>query len=210
MAYQPGVPTGNIPLNADYLNLQENFQQLNDQWLVDHVPLTTTSGTPPNGYHLNIHLVPFSTTASNPPTNYPPITPPSVNGYGQVWSAQINDGINSDEALFFLSGGNRRMQLTSNFVPTISQNGATFLPGGLILNWGYKVSTGGANQTVTLIQKFPKNFFNAQATMIKNSSNVDAIYCQTSPGVAPVGGITTLQFRDTSSGNPFFWYAIGN
>ena len=36
MSYQPGIPTGFIGLNEDYLNIQNNFTELNTQFSVDH------------------------------------------------------------------------------------------------------------------------------------------------------------------------------
>ncbi len=148
MTYQPGIPTGSVPLNQDYVNLQTNFGQLNTQFLVDHVPLTSTSGTPPNGYHTKIHMVPPSTPSSNPPSNYPPNGYTATAGYGQVFAPTTNDGINTDQTLFFLTGGNRLLQLTRNFVPVASANGYTFLPGGLILQWGTVTAafSGGASK----------------------------------------------------------------
>ena len=131
MTYQPGVPTGSVPLNQDYLNLQQNFTQINNQFLVDHVPLTSTSGTPPNGYHRVVHMVPVSTVASNPPNNQPinPADYTATPGYGQLLNAQINDGINTDTAFYFLTSANRLLQMTRNFVPIGTTIGATFLPG---------------------------------------------------------------------------------
>lgn len=214
MTYQPGVPTGSVPLNQDYLNLQANFTQINSQFLVDHVPLTSTSGTPPNGYHTDIHLVPVSTTASNPPNNQPINGYTATSGYGQIFNAQINDGINTDEALFFLSGGNRLMQLTRNFVPVTANNGYTFLPGGLILQWGQVTSTASSFQTLTFATNniaFPNNCF-AVFTQIYGSGTV-------------AGGTGTIDIRkstvsktsfqwamvtSSSQYSGFYWVAIGN
>ncbi len=208
--YQPGIPTGTVNLDEDYLNIQGNFQQLQTTYGIDHIALTDNSGTVPaglNGAHKTLHMVPFSTTTSNPPNNQPVVAPAAVPGMGELFTAKINDGASTDEALYYKSGDNGYLtQLTRNFQPTPSTNGYTFLPGGLILQWGMKVSTGGV-QSVTLPRSFPANFYNAQATMIRNSSNIDAIYCITTP---TAGVITSLQFRDTSSGNNFFWWAIGN
>lgn len=147
MAYQPGIPTGSVPLNQDYLNIQGNFTSLNTQFNVDHVPLTDTSGTPPNGYHTFVHLVPFSTTVTNPPNNQPVVAPAATVGYGQVFGATINDGINTDSALYYLSSGNRLTQLTRNIQPVTTANGYTSLPGGLILQWGTDTKSTGQSTT---------------------------------------------------------------
>lgn len=214
MTYQPGIPTGTIPLNQDYLNLQGNFTSLSNQWSVDHVPLTSNGVPPnqPNGYHIPIHMVPFSTISSNPPNNYPPATPTSVGGYGQLWSAQVNDGINGDEALFFLTGGNRNLQLTRNFTPRTTQTGYTFLPGGLILMWGLTTGipvNGTLPVTFPKIQggvAFPANCFNVSVTGIRSNSGGDGIFILSSS--VNVNGFT---FRNGSGSiTSAYWMAIGN
>jgi hypothetical protein len=209
MTYQPGIPTGSVPLNQDYLNLQANFTQINDQFEVDHVPLTSTSGTPPNGYHEAIHLVPVSTPTSNPPNNQPINGYTATTGYGQVFDATINDGINVDQALFFLTGGNRLMQLTRNFVPVSASRGYTFLPGGLILQWGV-INSPGISGTVTFSSSggiaFPSNIFNVQITQRRDGSN-------STQGMYVNGNPTRTQFSyngSTSTDDAIFWTAIGN
>jgi hypothetical protein len=203
MTYNPLVPTGFIPLNQDYANVQANFNQINSQWLVDHVPLTTTSGTPPNGYHLYMHMVPFSTITSNPTTNYPPVAPTTTPGYGILWSPQSNDAIAPDEMLYFLTGGGRNMQLTRNFVPTAAALGATFLPGGIIFNWGFKTVASSGTTNVTLKQSCPSNFFSAVALSATSGMTVTAV---STPGA---GNITVVQFSTSGSGS-FFWWVLGN
>jgi len=205
MTYNPGVPTGSIPLNQDYLNLQANFTQINSQFLIDHVPLTSTSGIPPNGYHKAIHLVPVSTTASNPPNNQPINGYTATPGYGQIFDATINDGINTDQALFFLTGANRLMQLTRNFVPVASANGYTYLAGGLILQWGNfnpNIST-----VVTFPIAFPANVFNIQLT--GSASNNSTFRNGVATGTLTNTGFTWQGTVD-SHWTPIYYMVIGN
>jgi hypothetical protein len=138
--YQPNIPVGTTNLNVDYSNIQGNFSQLNNVFQVDHTALTNSTGQ--MGYHTVVHFIPPSTTSSNPTTNYPPNGYTATSGYGQLFAPQINDGLDSDEALFFLSGGNKLIQLTSNILPVAPPNpnignipGVTFLPGGIIVQW---------------------------------------------------------------------------
>lgn len=216
--YQPNIPTGSIPLNQDYLNLQGNFQQLNIAYGVDHVPYTDTTGVPPagiTGMHTAIHLVPVSTTASNPLDNQPINGYTATPGYGQILSAQINDMIAIDEAFFFLSGGNNLIQMTRNFVPTVGsngsfpQNGYTFLPGGFIFQWGVVLNPG-ASGTVTFSTSgcldFPSNIFNVSLTQRRDASN-------SAQGMYINGALTKTAFSyngSSSSDQALFWTAIGN
>lgn len=214
MSYQPGVPTGTVPLNQDYLNLQGNFTALNNSWNQDHSPLTAQlppTGT--SGYHIPIHMVPFSTTSSNPPNNYPPTTPTATAGYGQLWSAQVNDGVNTDQSLFFLTGGNRNLQLTMNFTPNTTnnsgKNGYTFLPGGIIFQWGKVSSPSSGNNAVLFATNniaFPNNCFSVQITLERASANVNGIVIN-SNSISKTGFTAVLP---TAGSTAFYWWALGN
>lgn len=67
--YQPGIPTGVVPLDTDYLNLQGNFQQLNIVYGTDHYPFD--NATPNQGFHNLVTTPPF---VDSPPTGLPPVT----------------------------------------------------------------------------------------------------------------------------------------
>jgi hypothetical protein len=217
--YQPNIPTGSVKFNQDYLNVQGNFQQLNIAYGFDHVPFSNTSGLPPapggqSGLHKVVHLLANSTIATNPATNYP-ITPPTpVPLTGEIFTTQSNDGIATDTILWYLSEAGRLTQLTSNFVPVASNNGYTFLPGGLILQWGQVTSTSTSQQTVTFATNnisFPNNCF--------------AVFAQPYGSGNLAGSQATIQIRKSTISNlsfqwryitnsgewtGFFWVAIGN
>lgn len=216
-AYQPNIPTGTVNLDQDYLNIQGNFQQLDTSFGENHVPFSVDSVDNPAGYHTEINFVPFSTTATNPPNNYPlsPTAIPTVTtGFGQLFSSEINDGFNSDTALFFLTGGNRLQQLTSNIVPSLAINGYTFLPGGILLQWGRKTVATGTG-TVTFATNniaFPNNCWNVIAvpfyTGAATTSASQAVYIKQDT-------LSNTKFdydliASSSSIKGFFWVAIGN
>ncbi len=199
MAYQPNIPSGTVPLNQDYLNIKGNFQSLNTQFLVDHVPLTDTSGTPPNGYHTVVHLVPFATNPPTAPPNYPVVAgvngPTATVGYGQLFDVTVDDGINTDQALYYLSGGNRLTQFTRNFQPVASVTaGYSFLPGGLIIQWGTAVMNTTTN--------FPRTF--------KAGTVPVFTYGITNGGVVPtIALLNDTQFRIGGAAGSATWMAIG-
>lgn len=210
MPYQPGIPTGTVDLDVDYQNVQDNFTQLDVSFGVDHVPFSNT--TPQNGYHTSIHFNPVSTTATNPPNNDPPVIPAATVGYGQLFSCDIDDGVNVDQALFWLTGGNRLAQLTRNFAPSYTtgvfptyNQGNTFLPGGFILKWGVKPADG--LLPVTFLEQFPSVCYGVLAGR-----------SQTLPVPADsaisVGSVSQTGFALSSftvaSNLPIFWVAIGN
>ena len=230
MVFQPGVPTGSVPLDQDYLNLQGNNQQLDVSFGVDHTPFSDTSGIPPGGItgmHKAIHLIPQA-------------PPAALTGYGQLFDTTVNDGINTDQELFFLTGNGLLQQLTRNFQPVLLQNGYTFLPGGLILQWGVIQGTHGSSKSFSSGDtsgvtsgvpaftyvgagniNFPNNVFSVWTTLF---STVGALASSTSGTVAilnsngtPTAGLTFpltgFQWQYTGNSNSytyFMWFALGN
>lgn len=207
MTYQPGIPTGLIDLNIDYTNIQTNFSQLDTQFGIDHVPFSNTTGSI-NGYHESIHFNPESTTVTNPPNNYPPNVPAATPGFGQLFSCQVNDGIAADEALYYLSGGGSLTTLTRNFQPVASTNGKTFLPGGLILQWG-TTSSSSSNIPVSFSPAFPSAIYNIQVTRLHSSSSPGSTfgYWVSTSGLSTSGFTIVNNDGHTWS---YYWLAIGN
>jgi hypothetical protein len=188
--YQPLIPTGTVDLDVDYQNLQNNFQQLDTSFGVDHLPFSNQ--TAQNGYHKNVHLVPNAASVATP-------------GYGQVFNATLNDGINTDQILFFLTGGNRLMQLTRNFAPVAGTNGYTFLPGGFIMQWGRATTASGA--TITFPQAFPSAVYSIQCTVVQNTTNRHFVYVRSQN---TTGFVTTqLDSGGIAETSTFSWTAIG-
>lgn len=202
--YQPNIPTGTVNLDQDYLNIQSNFQQLETTYGVDHLPFS--NGTAQKGYHKEVHLVPMA-------------TPDRTVGYGQLFNATINDGISTDQTLYFLTGGPPEMggvgllqQLTRNFVRSLNQNGYTFLPGGLIFMWGLATGIPADGNLVISFPKitetvaFPTNIFNVQLTGIRSNNGGDGVFI--SSGSVTLNGFTIR--NGSSTINSAYWTAIGS
>lgn len=149
--YQPNIPTGLVPLNQDYQNIQDNFTQINTTYNTDHIPLTDA---PNNGYHTVVHLV-----KQSPGTV-------GVTGTFSLYEELTDDGYNTRQQLFAISGTSTPYALTRNFVPNLATlNGSTFLPGGLVMIWSNVTAVKNAEQFVTFGTAFPNNCFNIQATL---------------------------------------------
>lgn len=204
MSYQPGIPTGLVNLDEDYQNIQGNFQALDTVFAVDHVQFS--NATAQKGYHTLIHFNPVSTTVTNAPNNQPVSIPPAVTaGYGQLFSAQINDGLATDEVLYWRSGNGRLTQLIRNTQPVASANGYTFLPGGLLIQWGNFNPNSSINVTFPIA--FPSAVYNIQLT--GSASNNSTFRNGVSTGTLTTTGFT---WEGTLSSNwkPIYWLAIGN
>lgn len=196
MAYQPGVPTGSVPLNQDYKNLQGNFGALNTAFNTDHVPLTTTAGTPPYGYHTAIHLVPQS-----------PI-PTAMAGYGELYTQTLNDGINTGQQLWyqFITGTPVTINypLTRNIQPVANFSGFTFLPGGMIMQWGQ--GTSGA--PITFYSEAPfTNLFSIQITPFTAGAGLQTVI--TAPQAYSVSSTGFTVANNSGNSFVYYWLAIG-
>jgi hypothetical protein len=188
--YNPNVPTGTIALNQDYNNIRNNFNQLNITYTKDHIPFDNT--TSQNGYHKVVHMVPSVGT------------PAAVAGIGELYCRTVS----GQEQLFFQTGPGLVIQMTNGFVPVLANNGYTFLPGGIIFQWGYETAPAGAGpHTLTFPISFPSKFYNIQCTMRANSTSTNVIYPITIPQVVATPSIT---YTNTSSSiREFYWTAIG-
>lgn len=206
MSYQPGIPTGLVNLDEDYQNIQGNFQALDTVFAVDHVQFS--NATAQKGYHTLIHFNPVSTTVTNAPNNQPVSIPPAVTaGYGQLFSAQINDGLATDEVLYWRSGGGRLTQLIRNTQPVASANGYTFLPGGLLIQWGVKNAPGTSGTILFNAANidFSTSLYNVQLCLSRNSGNQSVTIDSTK-----TFDKTQFSYLSSSSGSTsLYWIAIG-
>lgn len=208
-AYQPNIPTGTVNLDIDYQNLQSNFTQLNNIFGIDHTPFNIASQS---GFHKSIHMIPQSSGS------YPPIPPATVAGVGQLFTALVNDGYNNSQALFYLTGGGNLRQLTSNFSPTATANGSTFMAGGITMQWGFVAMANTPRVSGDVVfatnnRSFAHNCFCVQLTLISitaagtNSSNNSLFIRNTT--VSNLG----FSWKCNNEGNDFsgfYWLAIGN
>jgi hypothetical protein len=198
-SYQPGIPTGSVDLDEDYQNLQNNFQSLDTYFGIDHTQYSVNNLTTPSGYHKSVHMIPQSS--------------PSVTaGFGQLYSQTIDDGVNNDQTLFWLTGGNRTIQLTRNFQPVAATNGYTMLPGGLIMQWGIVSIPSGTVTFSTNNIAFPSACFSVQLTLISKASSTsssnNSLFIDTATS-------SRTQFKWRYNGGSgdfqsFYWVAIGN
>lgn len=199
--YQPLVPTGTVPLNTDYANLQGNFQQANTVVGIDHSALTVSTNE--MGYHKSIHMIPQASITNTP-------------GFGQLYSKTVNS-YSTDQALFWDTGdGNQNIQMTSNFLPSLSAtpgfttNGYTFLPGGFILQWGLTNPSVSTNVQIIYAAQgniiFPNNTLNVTATATRSSGTFTTNF-------SVIGLLNTGFFIVNSNSSTtslqYYWQAIG-
>lgn len=200
MSYDPNIPQPNDFLSDSQGDIKTNFTALNTIFAKNHFQFA--DGTSNNGRHSTIEMVNQS-------------TPTGGGGISNLWSN--SDGTTS-QMYFMNEASNNAYQLTRaidakyiNFATNIFASGNaagagwTFLPGGLLLQYG---NTGPlatqANTTITFPVSYTVACFSVIATMNRSSTGDVAVGVNT---------LTKPSFKilNTSStaGRTAYWIAIG-
>jgi hypothetical protein len=193
--YIKGYPPDGSSLGQTKSTIRNNLDGTFETLAVDHINNNGQPGMNPAGYHNIAHFVPQGSD------------PAAITGFGQLYSKTINDYTN-DQALFWETGEGLIQQLTVNLTPIAGDTGSTFLPGGIILQWGTITTTGNQSSTVTFATlggiEFPNNCFTMQTTANSSSDSVITLN---------VSSLTNAGFsyaNTSGSTRSFFWWAIGN
>lgn len=205
--YQPNIPTGLVNLDVDYRNIQQNFSQLDTSFGINH--FTYSNATANNGKHTFVQMVKSTVIpaglSANEGTLYTK-TPSSVTNlyYSPDNSSKEYQMTATDTANFNVFGTNT-VYPSSPANPN-QKGGWTFLPGGLILQYG-TLSSPGSSGTI----KFPKAFATGVYSInISFSRTGGSTTQQTRIDSFSSANLTGFDYSSTSSNNdPILWMAIG-
>lgn len=190
MSYNPNIPQPTDRPSASQSQMLINFGQANSIFGHDHVPFN--DGTIANrGKHTYVALV---TQAADPTgANF---------SAGQM--ALYTKTISGVTQLFLRRFGNTPIQI-SNINPVGSTNGYSYLPGGMLLQWGLATANSGAT-VIPFTIAFSSSAYNVQITQIRTGSPGSI-----EPIVARTGTLTSTDFTAYNPGSPhdIYWTAIG-
>jgi hypothetical protein len=206
--FNPLVPSGLIKLSTDYKNVQNNFQQLDTSFGVNH--FLFSNGTSNNGKHTFIELVnnvSIPTTAAGEATLY------SIqNGSSLVTDIYMTPDASTNQYRFtnFNAATFAAFAKVITGINTIA--GWTFIPGGLIVNYGFvaAVLSSTKSGTVTLARPHANCFgIWAQPTYTGTAASGGAAI-----GVdLPNGALTAFNwvaFTNSSQYDGFVYITLGN
>lgn len=181
--YTPGYPPDGSSLGQTKSTIRNNLDGTFQTLAIDHIDNNGQPGSQPAGYHKSIHMVPQGTFTSTP-------------NYGQLYCKTVT-AYSTDQALFWTSGAGRTAQMTVPITLALGTNGTTFLPGGLLLQWG----------TGSGIVTFPRAFAGSVAfpTPIVTFSPTGV----STSGVVPIVKNITLSGFEVTIASGFTWMAIG-
>ncbi len=208
--YTTGIPTPPQSLGVTNKPIRDNFTVINTAFSINHVAFSDGSGN--QGKHKFLQMPTQGTSTASTP-GAPATGANEIGLYARSESGQDSDNIN----LYFRISGQAAQAgtdilMTRFLTPARVANGTTFLPGGLIFQWGSKSVSGSGTRSVdwTIAPqiKFPNATLNIQVTAFRDSS---------SPGSTfgfwvDNNSITTSGFDIiNNSGHDFgfFWTAIG-
>ncbi len=195
--------TGSIPQTGQSLgqtrdNIRDNFTNYNDTMSVNHVPPNGAGGYP-QGKHT---FAEFVVQAQSPPTTTAEVALYSrslgiPNGTPQLFLQKENQLVNTADI--------QMSRLDTGVLNAV--NGWTFLPGGLIYQWGIFAFVGAASSVNVVFAtsniSFPTNCWNVQLTGIGfnntfDVTNTDNLHFTASRSLGTLG-----------SNQSFYWTAIG-
>lgn len=193
LTYTKDIPDPPSSPSVDVPNMKVNTNSIRTIWTRDHFTFESDNA----GLHNRVQLVEISTAL--------PVGLRNV-GSGTLFTKIVSNPLEGD-LFFYRIGAGAAIQMTGPFSPNpIINPGSTFLPGGIMLQWGLFTPVAGDNP-VTFIPAFPNNIFNVQVTSVSTLGNTVVVVKSLSP--------TTAGFVATTSLLPFvpdgvFWMAIGN
>lgn len=200
--YNRDIPnTPNNP-SADQPNMKINTNNTDDLIAVDHLSFNTNNG----GTHKQVQIQKQQTTVNG-------VIPAGLIGAGfDTIYCSTTAGV--DELWFVRNALGTGIQLTGPGTPSKSSNGYTFLPGGLLIQWGQITDTSSSLTTVLFATNninFPNNCYVVMTSIYGSATGA--------------GGNGTVKIRKSSVSNTsfqyswftnsseysgFFWVAIGN
>jgi len=193
MSFNPNIPTGGQTISSTTVPIQTNFSIANTAFGVDHTPFITVTN---QGQHQKVSLV---QQAADPAAL---ATAPILYAKSTT-SNTVNNDIYFRRAS---NDGSSIVQLTTTKVnPLASTNGSSFLPGGVMIQWGQTSFVGSSNPTITFPTAFPNNPFSVQITINNSNGTVPNAWRITS--LSPSGFVANVQVTGATT---MYWMAIGN
>ena len=189
--YEDNIPFASNNPSVDQPKMQTNTNSIDSIIAVDHHTFNDNDG----GTHKQVQL------SATPGING--TVPSGLSGSYQTLYASVTNGAGE---LWLARGVSNHLQLTGPGVPVATTSGSSFLPGGMVIQWG-KISSAFKNVLTSANFSTPFNTtcFAMQGTLRQGTSGSVITLTPTST--------TTFDYYINSSSSQtisFFWYAIGN
>jgi len=198
MVYNPNIPNAGDLLSVSQGQLKTNFTAANTSFSRNHIPFSTATN---NGKHTFIEM-PIR-------AGIPAPAPGLILGEGTVYTKNTTTFTATTEATTYYTPDNtgNEYQLTrtisSKFGSFSTATGWTFLPGGLLLQWGQVAAPGSSGQVIFPVA-FTTAAFSIQLT-VQSTATTFALIDNTTPPT-----LTTFNYKTALAGVvSLHWIAIG-
>jgi len=194
MTYNPNIPQPGDFLSDSQSQILNNFSSANASFGINHVNFATATN---NGKHKFCELLNQAAV------------PTPVSNQGVVYTKK--DASNRSQLFYSPDSTGDEYQITRVIgasIATFSTNpGWTFLPGGMLMQWGTASSIAGGTATVVFPVAFTATPYSIQATVFQNTANRHSVYIKTMTNTGFVS--TNLDGGGSGEINTFTWVAIG-
>lgn len=195
--YISNIPLSNQSLGQTQPTINNNFTVLNTNMGADHVDFTFAA--PPGGNGGRHNTVTLVQQSGDPAAvaSAPILYTKSVTYAGPLTLSEL--------FMRRASGDTGNVIQLSTKQPVAASNGSTFLPGGLMLQWGDCGTVLPTGTTVTFATAFPNNVLQVVVTVYQNGSNSTRVV------TVDASTFSATTFKAYSSNNVNARYvAIGN
>lgn len=189
MSYTPNIPVIGQSLGASRPGINSNFQYINTWAQTNHYFNVANAGRHNYVELPNRVIPPAGSRIANEVTLYGK----SDGTRSQLWMVRDTSGT--------------EIQVTSGGTPVNNFNGYTFLPGGIMIQWGFINSGSGTSGTTNFNTNFKTSQYNLQLLLARNASGGDEIWQNT----GSTNDNTKFSWKTTTSSYAYiYWFAIGD
>jgi hypothetical protein len=198
MVYKINEPASTETLAESQPIIKENFNAANTTFGVDHTLLI--DGTANLGKHDKVSWLPHVAATAIP------LAPSSMTMMARYTGSHYNLFYKENNGL---ADGPDTMFTNSAVTTSTAANGCSFLPGGIMIQWGYKAAlAGGGSTNINFAALGLADFTAAPFTILTqvrhNGYDADAVACVTA------GAATGFTMKNSSSSDrDFYWLVIG-
>lgn len=189
----------NVPFASDYPGndqppMLQNTQSISSLISIDHVGFNT----PKSGIH---NQCTFPNKASPPSLGDGDGVLYANNPTGNTWPFWVNSLVGSP------------FQIIGDGINVISNNGSAFIPGGLIIKWGFSLTV--VQTQITFTIPFPNNIFTVYTTLATNvnvgtSGNPGNMSVSIAHPALALDKFTVKPSNSFGNNQGFYWLALGN
>jgi len=192
LTYTKDIPDPPSSPSVDVPNMKVNTNSINTIWTRDHFTFESDNA----GLHNRVQLVEINTAL--------PVGLRNI-GSGTLFT-KISPSPLEGNLFFYRIGAGAAIQMTGPSSPIIAQNGSSFLPGGIMFQWGAVSPIVVGDNPISFNTVFPNAIYNIQITVVNQFA--DSIVTVKPLGVTTSGFIAVKSIGGTGTG--IFWTAIGS